>query len=107
MWTFSWTGGLVHNLVFIILNHYNVYNLQNFEDNLYYFGLKVLILTLFLTSLGGFSPASLLKLLNPYNSKYNLDYMYDYVYMIYAFVKFLDESPVSILFELPPHARRQ
>ena len=40
MWTFSWTEGLIHNPVSIILNHYNVYNLQNFEDNLDYFWLE-------------------------------------------------------------------
>ena len=38
MWTFSWTEGLVHNLVSIIPN-YNLCNLQNFEDNVDYFGL--------------------------------------------------------------------
>jgi hypothetical protein len=38
MWTFSWTGGLVYNLVSIILN-YNLYNLQKFEDSINYFGL--------------------------------------------------------------------
>ena len=38
MWSFSWTGGLVHNLVPIIPN-YNLYNLQNIEDYTYYFGL--------------------------------------------------------------------
>ena len=50
------------------------------------------------TSLGGFSPASLLKLLNPNdlkdnpdNFKPNLDYMYNYVYIIYDFLKILDE----------------
>ena len=44
-----------------------------------------------MTSLGDFSPTSLLKLLNLDNLKHDLDYMYDYVYIIYAFVKFLDE----------------
>ena len=58
MWTFSWIGGLVHNLVSIIPN-YNLYNLQKVEDDLDHFGLQVLTLTLFPTSLGGFSPASL------------------------------------------------
>jgi len=38
MWTFSWTGGLVHNLVSIISN-YNLYNLQKLEDNIDYIGL--------------------------------------------------------------------
>ena len=28
--------------------------------------------------------------------------MYDYVYIIRAFVKFLDEAPCNNLFELPP-----
>ena len=37
MWTFSWTGGLVHNLVSIRPN-YNLDNLQKLEDNLDYFG---------------------------------------------------------------------
>ena len=73
MWTFSWTRGLVHNLASIITN-YNLYNLQKkIEDNLDYFGLKVLTLTLVLTSLGGFPLAPLLKLLNPFNLKHNLD----------------------------------
>ena len=40
MRTFSWTGGggLVHNLVSII-PHYNLDDLQKFEDNLDYSGL--------------------------------------------------------------------
>ena len=39
MWTFSWIGGFVHNLVSIRPN-YNLDNLQlKFEDNLDYFGL--------------------------------------------------------------------
>ena len=88
MWTFSWTWRLVHNLVFIKPN----YNL----DNLDYFGLWALTLTIFLISLGGFSHASLLELLNPNNLKHNLHYMYDHVYIIYAFVKKLDEPPVLI-----------
>jgi hypothetical protein len=35
MWTFSWTEGIVHNLVSIMLN----YNLYKFEDNINWFGL--------------------------------------------------------------------
>ena len=57
-----------------------------------------LTLTLFPTPHSGFSPASLLKLLNPNDLKCNLDYLehnlyyiYNYVYIIYAFVKILDE----------------
>ena len=88
--------GLVHNLVSIIPN-YNLYNLQKVEDDLDHFGLQVLTLTLFPTSLGGFSPASLLKLLNPDTLKHNLDYMYAYVYIIYAFVKLLDEPSIIII----------
>ena len=39
MWTFSWTRGLVHNLVFIKPD-YNLYNSQKkFEDNIDYSGL--------------------------------------------------------------------
>ena len=38
MWTFSWIGGLVHNLVSILLD-YNFIYLYKFEDNLDYFGL--------------------------------------------------------------------
>ena len=34
----------------------------------------------------------------------NLDYMYDYVYIIYAFVKFLDEPPVIICTSCHPEA---
>ena len=38
MWTVSWTWGLVHNLVSIILN-YTLDDLIFFEDNIDYFGL--------------------------------------------------------------------
>ena len=38
MWIFSWTGGLVHNLAFLIPN-YSLYNLQKIEDSLDCFGL--------------------------------------------------------------------
>ena len=38
MWTFSWTWGLVHNLVSIKPKH-GLDHLQKFEDNLDYFGL--------------------------------------------------------------------
>ena len=109
MWTSSWRGRLVHNLVSNKLICY-LDNLQKFEDNLDCLGFRGPNLTLFLTSLNGFSPTSLFKLLNPNNLKLNLDYLkhtlhylkhsldyiYDYVYMIYAFVKFLDEPPVII-----------
>lgn len=61
-------------------------------------GLKILTLTLFLTSFNGFSPASFLKHLNSNNLKHNLNY----VYIMFAFVKILDEPPVINLFELPP-----
>ena len=37
MWTFSWTGALVHNLV-SIQPDYNVYNLPKYEDHIDYFG---------------------------------------------------------------------
>ena len=94
MWTFSWTGGLVHNLVSIIPDC-NFYNLQTFEDIIDYFGLCVLLLTLFPTSFDGFSPA-ILKLVNPDYLKHNLDYIYNYVYKIYAFVKILNEFSVII-----------
>ena len=77
--------------------------IKNFEYNLDYLGFKVLILTLFPTSLGSFSPASLLKLSdiedlrhNPITLKHNQDYMNDYVYIIYACVNFLDEPSVII-----------
>ena len=64
MWTFSWTAKLVYNLISIIPN-YDLYNLQKFEENIDCFSLLALILTLFPTSLDGFSLASLLKLYNP------------------------------------------
>ena len=73
MWTFSWTGRCVHNMVFIMPT-YNSYNLQNFEDNIDCFALYVLTVTLYTTSLGGFSPASILKLLNPKKLKHNLNH---------------------------------
>ena len=37
MWTWSWTGGLVVNLVSII-HDYSLHNVQRFEDNIGYFG---------------------------------------------------------------------
>ena len=101
MWTFSWTRGLIHNLVFIIPN-YSLYHTIFLENNLDYFGLEVLTLTLLPTSLRGFSPASLLKLLNLDNLKHNQDFMYDYVYIIYAFVRFLDEPPIIICLSCHP-----
>ena len=55
--------------------------------------------------------ASLMKLLNPYDSKHNLnylkqnlDYMYDDVYIICVFLKKLGQTPCNYLLELPPGA---
>jgi hypothetical protein len=38
MWTWSWIGGLVYNMVSIVPN-YDLYDLQNVEDNIDDFGL--------------------------------------------------------------------
>ena len=53
MWTFSWTRGLVQNLVSIRPN-YNVDNLQKFEDNLHCLGLSRIKVFCDTTKVSGF-----------------------------------------------------
>jgi hypothetical protein len=40
--------------------------------------------------------------MNPKYLKHDLDYMYDHVYIIYVFVKFLDEPPAIICMSCHP-----
>ena len=44
----------------------------------------------------------IIEIMNLYYFEHNLNYMYDYVYIIYAFVKKLDEHPVNIYLSLHP-----